>query len=243
MSWNGVNLEKVLRKDRERFEKSNGDEVLKLFKKVLDDDDKMVDAILSNVFGGGDKITRLNVQKLNPSNIFHIDQIKKLCTDYRLRFLSSRYFKGEIPYEAISKIKDLQRTHEKEITDYKILAPAGMFNLKNKDRDPLLFIPLGKDRFYLVHKWGNDLHPLRRLLMFPFRNFSSLLGTVALLAFLIVMSIPDSVYMGPYDETAAPLRVIFFLYLFLAFSGLTVLYGFSRVKNFNCNLWNSRFLD
>lgn len=243
MSWNGVDLERVLRGDKRRYEKKQGDDVLQLFREMLNNDDELEDQILDNIFGGTGHISRLNVSKLDPENIFHIDQIRKLCTNYRLRFLDSQYFKGEVPYEAISKIKRLQRRQEKEIRNFKILAPAPMFNLKYKDKDPMLFIPLGRDRFYLVHKWGGDMHFLRRLLVFPFRNFQSLLGSVALLALLIVMSIPDSVYIGPYDKSAAPVKVIFFFYLFIAFSGLTALYGFSRMKNFNSTLWNSRYMD
>ena len=50
---------------------------------------------------------------LETSQIFHIEQIKKICTDYRLRFLNTRYFKGEIPKTAISKIKKLEKEHAK----------------------------------------------------------------------------------------------------------------------------------
>ncbi len=243
MNWNGVNLEEELRAGRNKAGRIGEDEALKAFQKMIEREDALDDRILANIFGGGEEVSTLNWTHLDPDGIFHIGQIKKLCTDYRLRFLDGRYFKGEIPYEAVAKIKRLQRKADQEITGYKILAPAPMFNLKNKDKDPLLFIPIGKDHFYLVHKWGHDLHPLRKLAVMPFRNFKSLLATVAGFALLIVMSIPDSVYMGPYDKSAGALRVIFFFYLFIAFSGLTALYGFSRMKNFNSELWNSRYMD
>ena len=118
-----------------------------------------------------------------------------------------------------------------------------MFNLKNKDKDPLLFLPLGDQHYYLVHKWGGDLHPLRKLIVWPFRNFKTLLTCVAGLALFIVACIPSSVMMSPYDSSSLGLRVICFFYLFIAFSGLTVLYGFSRVKDFNSRLWDSRYMD
>ena len=135
----------------------------------------------------------------------------------------------------------MQREQEVELSNYMIMAPAPMFKLEEKDRDPLLFVPLSANHYYLVHKWGRDLHTLRRLMVFPFRNFQSLLATVALLALLVVMSIPDSVMMGPNDNTSLGIRAIFFIYLFIAFSGLTTLYGFSRMKNFNANLLNSKY--
>ena len=38
------------------------------------------------------------------------------------------------------------------------MAPSALFRLEKTD-DPLLFVPLGNNYYYLVHKWGNDLHP------------------------------------------------------------------------------------
>lgn len=239
----GVNLERVLENEKRQSERKQQDEVLQAFRQVLEDDDDLDDKILNSIFGSDGSITHLKAAELDPGRIYSLEQIKNLCVNYRLRFLDTKYFKGEIPYEALSHVKSLQRHQEVEITGFKILAPAPMFNLQYQDKDPLLFVPLGKDRFYLIHKWGKDLHPLRKLLVYPFRNFKSLLTSVCLLAFAIVMSIPDSVIMGPYDKNSYALRVIFFFYLFIAFSGLTALYGFSRLKNFNSVLWNSKYMD
>jgi len=244
MNMNGVDLEKALIREKQREEAKNPDTVLQAFKDLLVADDKKDDEILAAIFAGGSDLSnQLRIKDLDPDKIFTTQQIKNLCTQYRLRFLDTKYFKGEIPYEAISKIKALQRDHDTELRAFKMVAPAPMFNLQNKDKDPLLMLPLGNDRFYLAHKWGNDLHPLRKLMVYPFRSFKTLLFTVAALAAFIVALIPDSVMMGPYDKNTVGLRVIFFFYLFLAFSGLTALYGFSRLKNFNSELWNSRYLD
>ena len=243
MGWKAVNLEEVLKSEKRKSERQSADEVVDAFRRLLKQDDEIDEGILDNIFGGNDSFAHLDPHKLKPDRIFHLDHIRKLCTDYRLRFLDGRYFKGNIPYEAIGRIKKIQRNQEVEIEHFKILAPAPMFNLELRDKDPLLFVPLSDERFYLVHKWGRDLHPLRRLLVFPFRNFKSLLGTVAVFAFLVVMCVPDSVMTGPYDDSTAAIRVIFFFYLFIAFSGLTALYGFSRLKNFNSNLWNSKYFD
>ncbi len=243
MLKNGVNLEDALVKRRKKSQKAEPDEVLNAFKRLLKDQDKLDEEIVKNIFQSKEEANSLDYSRLNPDMIFTENDIKKLCEDYRLRFLSAKYFKGEIPYEGIAKVRRLQKDTESEIINFKIMAPAVMFNLVEKDKDPLLFVPLGNERYYLVHKWGRDLHPLRRLLVFPFRSFQTLLGTVAGLALLIAIMLPNSIVMGPYDSTSLNIRVIFFFYLFLAFSGLTALYGFSRLKNFNSTLWNSRYLD
>jgi hypothetical protein len=244
MIMSGVDLEKALIREKKKEEAKSPDLVLEAFKNLLAADDRRDENILETIFQGGTAISnQVHLKDLDPENIFTTAQIKKLCTQYRLRFLDTKYFKGEIPYEAISKIKSLQRDNKVDLGGYKMIAPAPMFNLKNKDRDPLLMLPLGNDRFYLVHKWGNDLHPLRALMVYPFRSFKTLLSTIAGLSAFIVVLIPDSVMMGPYDSHSFGLRMIFFFYLFLSFSGLTALYGFSRIKNFNSELWNSRYLD
>lgn len=241
---NGVDLEKALQNEKRRTEAKTPDQVLAAFKEILAADDAQDEQILARIFAGGSaEAQALDLRKLDPQRIYNIEQIKTLCTRYRLRFLDSKYFKGEIPYEAVTKIKSLQRDQNQEIEAFKMVAPAPMFNLENRDKDPLLMIPLGNERYYLVHKWGKDLHPLRALLVFPFRSFKTLLFTVAFMAALVVSLFPDSMLMGPYDQHSWNIRIIFFFYLFLAFSGLTALYGFSRMKNFNSELWNSKYID
>jgi len=40
--------------------------------------------------------------KLDTHRIFHLNHIREICIDYRLRFLDISRFKGVIPQEAIS---------------------------------------------------------------------------------------------------------------------------------------------
>jgi hypothetical protein len=87
------------------------------------------------------------------------------------------------------------------------------------------------------------LHPLRKILVYPFRDFTTLFKSVVALALFIALAVPSQVMMGPQDTTSMHIRVIFFFYLLFAFCGLTALYGFSRVKNFNSVLWNSKYFD
>lgn len=240
----GVDLEKALQRQRRKDELNSTDETLQAFKEFLAQDDHLDQTILENLFSSSHGLQAdLNLKNLDPERIYTEAQIRNLCTRFRLRFLDTQHFKGEIPYEAIYKIKSLQKDNQLELNGFKMIAPAPMFNLKNKDRDPLLMLPLGNGHYYLVHKWGNDLHPLRALMVFPFRSFKTLLLAVALLAAVVVSLFPDSMIMGPHDEHSWNLRIIFFFYLFLAFSGLTALYGFSRMKNFNSELWNSKYID
>ncbi len=239
----GVDLEKALQQERRRKRKRKPDQLLDEFKALLAADDALDERVMNNIFGSGQARGKLRMESLDPARIYQLDHIKSICTRFRLRFLDASLFKGEIPYKAIAQIKQLQRSQQVELANFKMVAPAPLFHLKHKDRDPLLFAPLGGGYYYLIHKWGHDLHPLRELAVFPFRNFQSLLGTLAGLALLIVMCIPDSVMMGPYDNSSLGIRAIFFFYLLIAFCGLTALYGFTLMRDFNSSLWDSKYVD
>ena len=52
-----------------------------------------------------------NPAKIESNRLFHIDEIKKICIDYRLRFLGFDYFKGNVPNEAYDKLKEFKQNH------------------------------------------------------------------------------------------------------------------------------------
>ena len=239
----GVNLEDKLDLERSRLRANVADELLATYKRFFNENDALDAQIIENIFGSDGQAQFLNLEQLDPNRIYGVDEIKKVCVDYRLRFLDAKYFKGEIPYEAIAKVKRLQKDQNQEITGFKIIAPAPMFRLQEKDKDPLLFVNLGNGLYYLIHKWGGEISAWRKALVYPFRSFESLFKSIVALAFVIAMAVPSEVMMGPKDTTSMHIRVIFFFYLFLAFSGLTALYGFSRMKNFSVALWKSKYFD
>lgn len=193
-----------------------------------------------------DRLHKKNIN--NPSNHFKIDQldvnqiyyisdIKKTCIDYRLRFLPSYYFKSDIPYEAVSKIKELEKTHETAFYNFKIMAPSKLFRLKKKD-DPLLFIPIGDDYYYLVHKWGNDLHPLRKVWSWFFKSLENLLFVCFIASIILTLLIPEGLFSPAHNPTVGFLIEV--LFMFKAVVAVALYYGFSKGKNFNTVIWNNK---
>ncbi len=176
---------------------------------------------------------------LESSNIYHIDQIKKICIDYRLRFLDSKYFKGKIPQEALSKIKDLEKMHQIELGGFKIIAPSKLFKLANAD-DPLLFAPIGNDYYYLIHKWGDDLHPLRKFLMWFFKSFENLLILTFLVSLLITFMVPQGLFS---KESNTSEFIMIFFFMFKSVAAVVLFYGFALGKNFNTAIWNSKYFN
>ena len=91
------------------------------------------------------------IEGLDPARIFHRDTIRSMCLKYRLRFLDAGLFKGEIPPQALFAVRDLERMAAAPLTSFKIMAPASRFKLCDSEADPLLFIRVSEDRYYLVH--------------------------------------------------------------------------------------------
>lgn len=189
--------------------------------------------------GKGALTNNFNFDLLESDRIFHISDIKDICIDYRLRFLDSRYFKGEIPVEGISKIKALEKEHDIELKGFKIIAPSKLFKLEDKD-DPLLFAPIGNGYFYLIHQWGNDLHPLRKALMWPFKNIVNLGCLVVAISFLVSLMVPDGLFSK--SNSSTEFWIVFF-FMFKSVASVVIFYGFAMGKNFNPAIWNSKYFN
>src|SRR5690606_22506008 len=69
---------------------------------------------------GGDE-NDFKYELLDGNHIFHISEIRKICIDYRLRFLSSSMYKNGLPEEAVTKIHQLNKLHQTELKDFKIV--------------------------------------------------------------------------------------------------------------------------
>jgi hypothetical protein len=215
-------------------------DVLKAVEKILERDTLKDEKILETINSGSGAVSNsFDFELLETKNIYHIDQIKAICIDYRLRFLDTKYFKGKLPYEAISKIKDLEKNHSIVLSGFKIVAPSKLFKLENAD-DPLLFAPIGNDYYYLIHKWGNDLSPFRKLLMKPFKSFENLILTTLLVSLLATALVPDGIFSN--KMTPSQTGTIFF-FMFKAIAAMVIYYGFAAGKNFNTAIWDSKYFN
>ena len=213
---------------------------LKQVYSILSNLDNELDRIENNVIiGNGVANNKFNIDLLNSDKIYHTKEIKQICIDYRLRFLDTKYFKGTIPAEGLSKIKALEKEHNTEIKGFKIIAPSKLFKLEDKD-DPLLFAPIGNGYYYLIHQWGNDLHPFRKLLMWPFKNMANLIILVLLISFLVTLMIPNGLFSK--SSTNAQFWILYF-FMFKCIASVVIFYGFALGKNFSPAIWNSKYYN
>lgn len=233
-----TNIENQLLKERNKSlsEKEILEGVKLLFQQSDEKDEVLVNR-LQNGFPGDHN--NFDPDHFESNRIFHLDHIYKICVDYRLRFLDSKYFKGEIPYEALIKIKHLEKTHKTSLKGFKIVAPSSLFKLENAD-DPLLFAPIGNGYYYLIHKWGNDLHPFRKLIMWPFKTLENFAVLLLFTSFLTALLVPDGLF-SPQQSTTEFFMVFFFIFKW--FAGLSIFYGFKMGKNFSTEIWNSKYYN
>ena len=57
-------------------------------------------------------INTFDIDEVDTNAIFHISHIEKICVNYRLRFLDTKYFKGTYPEEvSVEKINTLEKKH------------------------------------------------------------------------------------------------------------------------------------
>jgi hypothetical protein len=222
-----------------RNKRVSPNDLLDQVRAVLQQNELERTAIVKELESGGTKVPELNIDLLEADRIYQLEDIKKLCITYRLRFLDANYFKGEFPEEAISKIRQMEMAHQTGLSGFKVVAPSKLLKLENAD-DPLLFVPIGNDYFYLIHKWGNDLSPARKWLMWPYKNFENLIFVVFLLSVLLTAIFPMEILT---KKVSMQEYLMLFLFMFKAVGGIVLYYGFAKGKNFNEAIWNSRYYN
>ncbi|MEM6718167.1 MAG: hypothetical protein AAF611_02525 [Bacteroidota bacterium] len=203
---------------------------------IFDQVDKSRDEIRQKLSGasGNDTTNEFDIDKIDSGAIFHISQIEKVCIKYRLRFLDTKYFKGDYPEEAITSISDIEKTHNTTLSGFKIIAPSKLFVLKEAD-DPLLFAPIGNGYYHLIHKWGNDLSFFRKFKYWPVRNeYNFLVFTV--IVSLIGTWMTYSIFA---KEPNFAYAALLFMFHFKSVIAVAIFYGVSLGKNFNKYIWKS----
>lgn len=238
MILKGTNIERKLQNIKNK--KGDCEQIIAEVQQILKEDSLKEEKIANQLSSKNSTLgNNFDFDLLETENIFHIDQIKQICIDYRLRFLDSAHFKGEIPPTAISKIKHLGAAHNIEVKGFKIMAPSKLFKLEDKD-DPLLFAPIGNDYYYLIHKWGNDLHPLRKLFAWPFKNIANLLLLVLLISYFVTLMVPEGLFSK--KSSTAEFWIIYF-FMFKCLASIVIFYGFALGKNFNPAIWKSKYFN
>lgn len=224
---------------RERNKNKNPEEILVWVNDIFDEIDTKHNSVLERLSNSPLQrtINTFNIDKVDADAIFHISQIEKICVDYRLRFLDTRFFKGDYPTEVVNKINKIEEEHNTVLDGFKIIAPSKLFHLKEAD-DPLLFAPMGNGYYYFIHKWGKDLHPLRKIKFWSVKNVENLGILMFLMSFLCTFLTKDFFY-G--EDANFGYGVILFLFYLKGIMGMVFFLGASSGKNFSQYCWTSKY--
>jgi hypothetical protein len=236
--FENVDLKTELYHTREARSKSGEEKTLSEFKNLFKADWERENRISETLSRGAisSELPALNFGL--KQEIFSLGDIKALCLKYRLRFLSTKHFKGDIPREALSAVKNTEAQLGEEIPAFMMVAPSTMFKLEDANKDPLLMAPLNDGRFLLIHKWGNDLAWYRRLLAWPTKTLINLMATIAIVSLLIAAITPLSLLSqsGHYFNFY---RIAFFGWNMIFLSGLVSYFWFALNQKFSVNAWDS----
>lgn len=179
------------------------------------------------------------IQTLDQSRIFDLEAIEQICTKFRLRFLESTLFKGEIPAEAIRETKRIEAKTGVAFSGFRIVAPEERFNLKDSTKDPILLAELPNGKYYYIFQWGDDMKWYQHILKYPFRHIGALAASSSLLGLLVAFLVPSQ-----FEAIQAEFFYRFFMFSMSTCLAMTlaIITAIMYSKDFSENVWNSKFI-
>lgn len=180
---------------------------------------------------------------LDKARIFSASAIERMCVKYRLRFLPGGLFKGEVPAQAVLAVRALEREVGEAVTSFMVMAPAERFKLCDSEVDPLLFVPIGEQRYYLVHKWGHDLSTLRSVAYWPVRDPMNLFVTILFCAVAFAAVLPSSLISADATNYFSASRLFLVFWSIMVFGGFATFGWFAFFGQFSKDAWNSRYFN
>lgn len=237
MLKNKTTLEIELLSERRKFKSET--QILEEINQLLQENEEARIAIQNKITNeSSTKTNALVFDLLATDKIFHIQQIRTVCVDYRLRFLESHFFSTGLPEEAISKIHALEKEHQTQLEGFMIMAPTKAFQLLSYD-DPLLFAPMGNDYYYLIHQWGNDINPTRKWLMKPFKNLMNFVCLCLVVSMLLTFLTPEN----NLSKSIPLANILIFLFMFKSIVAVFMYVFFMMGKNFNVAIWDRKYFN
>jgi len=232
-----LNIEDILRSEKQRT--SAEDKLLSEANKVLVAGRLAEKNILENLKFYKSSFEFLDEEEMPAEKIFTTKQIRATAIKLHLRFLPSQAFEGEIPYEAVLKVKDLNATYKKELKHFKILSTKNFFGNNFPDQ-AMLFGQTLYGNYYHIHTWGNAFKSNRRFFSFPLRNFECFAVVLLLFTLIEALIIPGKYLSTDTRATYFSMyRAAAYFHMLILNLGLLIFLMFGFHANFSENNWDS----
>lgn len=212
-------------------------QVLQEVQEILDAEQKKDDVLSAVVLSSkGHHINR--IVRPDPDRIFSSEAIRRMCIIYKLRFLDAGHFKGSLPPRALYELRRLELRSALPLKGFKVMAPASRFKLCDSEADPFLFVPVGPEHYYLVHRWGGPVSPWRALMAWPWRGPVELGLSVLLLAMLFAAVLPNR-FIGASPDVSwwGAHRILALLWTSMVCASFTVFGWFAFFGKFSRQAW------
>ncbi|MCB0792037.1 MAG: hypothetical protein H6595_02375 [Flavobacteriales bacterium] len=178
---------------------------------------------------------------LDPTRTYHEKAIRQLCIKYRLRFLPGASFRGDIPDQAVVAVRNLERRTGTTLSAFHVLAPVRRFELVDCESDPLLFLRVAEDRYFLVHRWGGDLAWYRSFIAWPLRSPLEGIVTLTLFVLMIAAFVPTGWITAEPDAPWWGIHRFVILFWIMMVTAGSAAYGwFAFFGRFSSESWRSR---
>jgi hypothetical protein len=233
-----LSIEKELVNEKRRT--STEEQLLQEARKVLVKGRLAEKTILDNLKFYKSSFEFLDEEEIPAEKVFTPQQIQSTAVKMRLRFLPSQAFEGEIPYEAVLKIKDLNSGYGKELKHFKILSTKSFFAEGNTGDQAMLFGQTLYGNYYHLHTWGNSFKARRKVVSFPLRNFECFAVVLLFFTLIETLILPDKYLSTDTRATYFSMyRAAAYFHLLILNTGLLIFLMFGFHANFSENNWDS----
>jgi hypothetical protein len=179
------------------------------------------------------------IQIKNNSRVFELSDIKKVSLANKLKFADLRFYKQSLPKKTKLKCDAFQIEHGEDFK-FMILTHASNFQSNKTISQKLLFAEIGNNEYFLIHKWGQPLTYVNKILNIPFRNLENMLVFVFGFALVINLITPTDFITSDKNIGYFSLyRVFYFFWLSIATSAIFIYYSVGIRKGLNSENWSN----
>jgi hypothetical protein len=240
MIFSDLDIEDQLSQERRKSRREE-EMLLSEAKRILNNDLFAEKKILENLKQYGKIKELITEEQVDDESVYTIDEIRKVAIKLRMKFLDSRLYKPEIPYEAILRIRHLNENYSKELAGFSILAPSAAYFETENEESALLFARTNHGNYFLIHRWGKPFAWSRKILYWPLRTFENLLVTMITFTLILALSIPTHlITLDSKAEYWSGYRGAAFFHLLIFNAGVTAYFAFAFSRNFSSTVWNRK---